>query len=155
MEKKTEGPHAAIIPGNGCTSSIERCMWYGWAKKKLSEAGIATQLRLMPDPIVARETVWLPFMEAELNCNANCVVIGHSSGAEAAMRYAETHKVLGVVLLAACVTIWAMKMNEQVATILENGTGRLCDKTQRLSFNSDRRMTLLLIFPSNCWCEMV
>lgn len=43
-------------------------------------------------------------MEKELNCNENTVVVGHSSGAQAAMRYAEKHRVLGLVLVSACVT---------------------------------------------------
>ncbi|KAG7253604.1 hypothetical protein CRUP_028969 [Coryphaenoides rupestris] len=55
-------------------------------------------LKNMPDP--ARECVWLPFME-ELGCDEESLVIGHSSGAVAAMRYAETHKVFGIILVGA------------------------------------------------------
>jgi len=36
--------------------------------------------------VLAREEIWIPFMEKELNCNENTVVVGHSSGAQAAMR---------------------------------------------------------------------
>eukprot|EP00047_Mylnosiga_fluctuans_P021154 m.101140 g.101140 ORF g.101140 m.101140 type:complete len:193 (-) comp8776_c0_seq1:129-707(-) len=95
---------AAIIPGNGCSSGIERCMWYGWARAQLEAAGIPTALTVMPDPYTARESIWIPYMERELACDAHTVVIGHSSGAEAAMRFAETHTVAGIVLLAPCVT---------------------------------------------------
>ena len=48
-----------------------------------------------PDPVKARESVWIPFMQDELQCDADTIIVGHSSGAEAAMRYAETHKVKG------------------------------------------------------------
>lgn len=36
--------------------------------------------------VLAREEIWIPFMEKQLNCNANTIIVGHSSGAEAAMR---------------------------------------------------------------------
>lgn len=55
----------------------------------------------MPDPITARESIWLPFMEMELHCDEETIIIGHSSGAIAAMRYAETHRVYAIVLVAA------------------------------------------------------
>ncbi|KAM9490518.1 serine hydrolase RBBP9-like isoform 2-T4 [Salvelinus alpinus] len=40
-------------------------------------------------------------MQEELECDEETVIIGHSSGAAAAMRYAETHKVFGLILLGA------------------------------------------------------
>uniref|UniRef100_A0A8K9ULZ7 RB binding protein 9, serine hydrolase n=1 Tax=Oncorhynchus mykiss TaxID=8022 RepID=A0A8K9ULZ7_ONCMY len=58
-------------------------------------------LRNMPDPVTARESIWLPFMQEELECDEETVIIGHSSGAVAAMRYAETHKVFGLILVGA------------------------------------------------------
>ncbi|XP_072799851.1 serine hydrolase RBBP9 isoform X3 [Vicugna pacos] len=51
--------------------------------------------------VTARESIWLPFMEAELHCDENTIIIGHSSGAVAAMRYAETHQVYAIVLVSA------------------------------------------------------
>jgi hypothetical protein len=36
---------------------------------------------------VARESIWIPFMRDKLHCDENTIVIGHSSGAEAAMRW--------------------------------------------------------------------
>jgi predicted alpha/beta hydrolase family esterase len=46
---------------------------------------------------------WLPFI-TELGADEQTILIGHSSGAEAAMRYAETHQLLGSVLVGACYT---------------------------------------------------
>jgi len=37
--------------------------------------------------VTARESIWLPFMEKDLRCDEETVIIGHSSGAAAAMRY--------------------------------------------------------------------
>ena len=92
-----------IVPGNG-GGEVRNANWYGWLQRKLESAGHQCQLENMPDPVVARESVWLPFMEKELGCDENTIIVGHSSGSEAAMRYAETHKVHGIVLVSACVT---------------------------------------------------
>ncbi|XP_005111079.1 putative hydrolase RBBP9 isoform X2 [Aplysia californica] len=92
-----------IVPGNGA-GDVHRANWYGWLFRKLCDAGMECCLENMPDPITARESVWLPFMEKELRCDENTVIVGHSSGAEAAMRYAESHKVYSIVLVSACVT---------------------------------------------------
>uniref|UniRef100_A0A3B3RNB5 Retinoblastoma binding protein 9 n=2 Tax=Paramormyrops kingsleyae TaxID=1676925 RepID=A0A3B3RNB5_9TELE len=92
---------AVIVPGNGA-GSVEHCNWYGWAKKQIDKiAGMSCLLRNMPDPVTARESIWLPFMEKELQCDEKTIIIGHSSGAAAAMRYAEVHKVYAIVLVGA------------------------------------------------------
>ena len=91
-----------IIPGNG-SGDVTRCNWYPWAQNKIqSLEGIQScVLQNMPDPLEAKRSVWLPFMEQELNIGAEDIIIGHSSGAVAAIRYAETHKVAGLVLVSA------------------------------------------------------
>ena len=43
-------------------------------------------------------SIWLPFMKDELGVDENTIIIGHSSGACAAVRFAETHKVLSLDL---------------------------------------------------------
>lgn len=53
----------------------------------------------MPDPITAKESIWIPFMREQMECDENTVIIGHSSGAEAAMRFAEKYKVKGIILV--------------------------------------------------------
>ena len=58
----------------------------------------------MPDNILAREKYWISFIENELHADKNTIIIGHSSGAVAAMKYAETHKILGSVLIGASYT---------------------------------------------------
>lgn len=42
----------------------------------------------------AGEKIWLPFMRDRLRVGEKTIVIGHSSGAEAAMRLAENTKVI-------------------------------------------------------------
>lgn len=92
---------AVIVPGNGC-GNIFRANWYAWLHKKLNAVDNFTcDMKSMPDPVGAKQSVWLPFMKDQLNVDENTIIIGHSSGAAAAMRYAETHKVYGIVLVSA------------------------------------------------------
>ncbi|XP_056442021.1 serine hydrolase RBBP9 [Gadus chalcogrammus] len=94
---------AVIVPGNG-SGDVERSNWYGWARKQIDKIPDMTCiLKDMPDPVTARESVWLPFME-EMGCDEETVIIGHSSGAAAALRYAESHKVFGIILVGAYVS---------------------------------------------------
>jgi predicted alpha/beta hydrolase family esterase len=91
-----------LAPGNGCgDADLEDVMWYGWMQRKLQEAGIACRLQSFPDPNMAKESVWLPFLREELLVDDNTVLIGHSSGAVAALRLAEQQKIGGVVLVSA------------------------------------------------------
>ncbi|KAA0712508.1 putative hydrolase RBBP9 [Triplophysa tibetana] len=90
-----------IVPGNGA-GDMEHCNWYGWLKKRINEmSDLSCAMKNMPDPVTARESVWLPFMEKDLKCDEDTVIIGHSSGASAAMRYSETHQVFGLILVGA------------------------------------------------------
>eukprot|EP00740_Mantoniella_antarctica_P007866 CAMPEP_0181355032 /NCGR_PEP_ID=MMETSP1106-20121128/3678_1 /TAXON_ID=81844 /ORGANISM="Mantoniella antarctica, Strain SL-175" /LENGTH=162 /DNA_ID=CAMNT_0023467735 /DNA_START=89 /DNA_END=578 /DNA_ORIENTATION=+ len=55
-------------------------------------------MKNMPDPHVCREKVWMPFIANELGgSNPECVVVGHSSGAVAALRLAERQKLKGII----------------------------------------------------------
>ncbi|XP_061180501.1 serine hydrolase RBBP9-like [Saccostrea echinata] len=95
---------AAIIPGNGA-GDVFHANWYGWAYKQINKLeNVTCNLQNMPDPITARESIWIPFMHDKLECNEDTIIIGHSSGAEAAMRFAEQYKVKGIILVSACVT---------------------------------------------------
>ena len=91
-----------IIHGNGgCTGNH---FWIPWLKAALEEKGILVVAPTMPDNIEAKASAWLPYMRDVLKCDEETVIIGHSSGAVAAMRYAEEHKLLGSVLIGACYT---------------------------------------------------
>ncbi|KAI2650895.1 hypothetical protein H4Q32_028225 [Labeo rohita] len=63
-----------IVPGNGAENTVE-LNWYGWTKKQINEE--------------------------DLECDEETLIIGHSSGAAAAMRYAEKHKVFAIILVGA------------------------------------------------------
>jgi predicted alpha/beta hydrolase family esterase len=67
-------------------------------KKHLEKIDIEVIARNFPDPELARAKFWLPFIE-ELGADENTILIGHSSGAVASLRYAENHAILGSVLV--------------------------------------------------------
>jgi len=94
-------PKAILIHGNGgCTAGD---IWLPWVERELAAAGLDVINRTFPDNVKARASYWLPFLE-ELGADDQTILIGHSSGAVAAMRYAETHRLLGSVLVGVCHT---------------------------------------------------
>lgn len=94
--------HKAIfIPGNGGGSITSN--WFPYVKEQIEKQGVTVIAQDFPDPLLARKEYWLPFIE-KLGADEKTILIGHSSGAVAAMRYAETHQILGSVLVGACYT---------------------------------------------------
>jgi uncharacterized protein len=102
-EKIMEVSNVIILPGNGCYD-VTDSNWYFNLEQDLKKLKYKVMLKNMPDPFVAREIYWIPFIEKDLEANENSIIIGHSSGAVAAMRYAETHKVKAIFLVSACWT---------------------------------------------------
>ena len=95
---------AIIVPGNG-DGDVRSSNWYAWLEAKLKASGRFSDviLRDMPDPNAARRSVWLPFL-LSLGADEGTVLIGHSSGAEAALRLLEDHRLRGAVLVSSCHT---------------------------------------------------
>ncbi len=91
-----------FIPGNGGGSTREG--WFPYVEDKLKKLGVGVVVAEFPDPQLARASFWLPFLEKELKVDKETVLIGYSSGAQAAMRYAEDHQIYGSVLVAPCHT---------------------------------------------------
>jgi predicted alpha/beta hydrolase family esterase len=92
---------AILIHGNGgCTAAD---IWLPWLERELTALGLDVINQTFPDNVKARAKFWLPHLEA-LGADANTILIGHSSGAVAAMRFAETHRLLGSVLVGVCHT---------------------------------------------------
>lgn len=87
-----------IIPGNGGGKPSDN--WFPYLEKRLSEKGFEVVNREFPDSMLAREKHWIPFLQ-ELKADPSTVLVGHSSGAIAAMRYAQAHVILGSVLVGA------------------------------------------------------
>jgi len=89
-----------LVPGNG-DADVDSEIWYPWITKQLKSLGLNIISKNMPDPDLARKEYWLPFIEEQLARDEGAILIGHSSGAIAALRYAETHQLQGIVLVSA------------------------------------------------------
>ncbi len=92
---------AIIIPGNGADKPEDK--WFPYVEKELKKLGVTVINVEFPDSMLARAKFWLPFLE-KLRADEHTILIGHSSGAIAAMRFAESHKIFGTVLVGAYVS---------------------------------------------------
>jgi len=92
---------AILIHGNGGGTAGD--IWLPWLERELTRLGLDVINQTFPDNVKARARYWLPFIES-LGADDNTILIGHSSGAVAAMRHAETHRLLGSVLVGVCYT---------------------------------------------------
>jgi predicted alpha/beta hydrolase family esterase len=90
-------PRIIYIHGNGTTHWS--FAWAPWLKAELEKAGYETFFETMPDSVIARGKYWLPFLEEHVKAGEDDIIVGWSSGATAAMRYAEKHKLRGSVLI--------------------------------------------------------
>ncbi len=88
-----------FIPGNGGGSPQD--IWFPYLKKELETLGLEVIASEFPDNILARESFWIPFLKNELKADGQTILVGHSSGAIAAMRFAETNQLLGSALIGA------------------------------------------------------
>lgn len=91
-----------LVHGNGGGRATDH--WFPETKSSLEKLGYTVIAKDFPDSDLARAMFWLPFLENELRADENTIIIGHSSGAVAAMRYAEEHKILGSILVGVCYT---------------------------------------------------
>ncbi|MDP3727964.1 MAG: alpha/beta hydrolase [bacterium] len=92
-----------LVPGNG-DADINSEIWYPWIRKELENLNLKIIAKNMPDADLARRKYWIPFIEEQLQNNKDSILIGHSSGALAALRYAEIHKLIGLVIVGASYT---------------------------------------------------
>jgi len=90
-------PRIIYIHGNQATH------WsFPWApslKAEFEKLGFSTFFETFPDSVIARAKYWLPFLEKHIQAGEDDILVGWSSGGTAAMRYAETHKIKGSVLI--------------------------------------------------------
>ena len=91
-----------LLHGNGGSTVEDN--WFPYAKLELEKLGIEVISKTFPDNKLARSEYWLPFLKDELKADENTILVGHSSGAVAAMRFAESNKIYGSVIIGATFT---------------------------------------------------
>jgi len=86
-----------LLHGNGNSSGSDN--WQPYIKQELEKLGVTCLSPDLPDNVAARMSHWFPYFEETLNIGKDDIVVGHSSGALAIMKYAENHEVGGSVLV--------------------------------------------------------
>ncbi len=100
-----------FIPGNGGGGPNDN--WFPYLKQELEKLGVSVIASEFPDNYLARESYWIPFLKNELKAGAETILVGHSSGAIAAMRFAENNPLLGSVLVGVYHTDMGMTTEKQ------------------------------------------
>jgi predicted alpha/beta hydrolase family esterase len=90
---------AILIHGNGGGKPTDN--WLPYLKRELEKIGVKTDAPQFPDADLARASYWIPFLKDILKADEKTIIIGHSSGAIAAMKFAEENQILGSVLVGA------------------------------------------------------
>lgn len=86
-----------LLHGNGNSHGTDN--WFPYIKSALEELGIECVAPDLPDNVLARKKYWFPFFTNALKLNSDDIVIGHSSGALAILKYAEDHKIGASILV--------------------------------------------------------
>lgn len=100
-----------LIHGNGGGKASDN--WLPYVKKALETLQIEVIARDFPDSQLARASYWIPFLKDELKADAETVIVGHSSGAVCALRYAEKYPLLGSILVGGYYTDLGMSSEKQ------------------------------------------
>jgi len=87
-----------FLPGNGGATINDH--WFPWLKLNLTQLGFDVIAKNFPDSLLARKKYWLPFIQNTLQPNKRTILIGHSTGAIAAMKYAESNPIYASILVA-------------------------------------------------------
>jgi predicted alpha/beta hydrolase family esterase len=87
-----------LIPGNA-GATVEG-IWFPYLKRELEARGYQVVAKTFPDPIKGRMRYWLPFLTDVICPDDRTVIVGHSSGALTAFRYAESAPLLGTFAIA-------------------------------------------------------
>ena len=91
-----------LIHGNGGSTVEDN--WFPYVKLELEKLGLEVISKTFPDNKLARLKYWLPFLKDELKADDKTILIGHSSGAVATLRFAENNNIYGSVIISASYT---------------------------------------------------
>jgi uncharacterized protein len=85
-----------LLHGNGGGTGKDN--WFPYIQEGLSKIRVECIAPDLPDSTLARAKYWLPYFSETLKLGENDIVVGHSSGALAILKYAEENKLAGSVL---------------------------------------------------------
>ncbi len=133
-----------LLHGNGGLTGSGH--WHPAVAAALRSQGHEALTPDLPDPVLARARYWLPYLREELRVDAGTVLVGHSSGAVAAMRYAEQFPIRGSALVGACYTDLGMDD--------EKASGYYDAPWQWDSIRSNQRWVTVFASPDDPWIPL-
>ena len=130
-----------FVPGNGGSTTNDN--WFPSVKSKLESEGLEVIAAQFPDSILARKSYWLPFLRDTLKVDENTILVGHSSGAIAALCFAQEQMILGSVLVGAYHTDLGIEAEKQ--------SGYFDEEWNWQKIKSNQRWTILFSSQDDPW----
>ncbi|KAL7484995.1 hypothetical protein ACHAW6_010620 [Cyclotella cf. meneghiniana] len=96
-------PTVIICPGKGCTNICES-NWCGALHRLVLNKSITCICENFPHPYHAHNEKWVAYIQSLIvqhsaNYLNNAILMGHSSGAQASLQYAELYSSHGIILV--------------------------------------------------------
>jgi len=86
-----------LLHGNGDAHGTDQ--WFPYVKSEIEKMGIICVAPDLPDNQLGRSKYWFPYFEHTLKIGPDDIVVGHSTGAIAILKYAEKHKIGASILV--------------------------------------------------------
>jgi len=86
-----------LLHGNGNSHGTDN--WFPYIKSTVESLDIKCIAPDLPDNVLARKKFWFPYFKNTLNLGPDDIIIGHSSGALAILKYAEENKIGASILV--------------------------------------------------------
>lgn len=94
-----------------------RSDWYPWLKTELRRRGLSVQVPAMPHPPAPRIEEWVGHLQRLLHPDADTILVGHSIGCQAILRYLEGLPAAIAVKGAVLVAGWFSLQNLESAEV--------------------------------------
>lgn len=86
-----------LLHGNGNSSGNDN--WFPYIKAGLKDINVVVETPDLPDAMLARSKYWLPYFRDVLRLGQDDLIVGHSSGALAILKYAEENTIGASILV--------------------------------------------------------
>ncbi len=103
-----------VIIVHGWSDSPEGS-WFPWLKHKLEDKGFKVEVPEMPDTNTPKIDAWVKKLE-QLNPDSDTILVGHSIGCQAIMRFLEKSsiKAKGILFIAPWLTLKGLGNDEKI-----------------------------------------
>lgn len=89
--------------------------WYHWLKDELEESDCHTEILEMPNPDNPKIEEWLKYMDEHVELGEDVILVGHSIGCQAIIRFLEKKKIKikGCVFVAGWFSLTGLETKEE------------------------------------------